>query len=126
MPVFYKIDKERRLVLSTILGVITLADGLTQQEKLRNDPDFDPSFSQLMDYTHVVKFDFSTDDVRKFAQHSVFSSDSRRAMLVNGDLAFGLARMFETFRESLGEKGIRVFRNLEEALDWVLAKNSDG
>ena len=126
MPAFYKIDKERRLVLSTIYGVVTLADGLTHQEKLRNDPDFDPSFSQLMDYTNAVKFDFSTDDVRMFAQHTVFSTDSRRAMLVSGDLAFGLARMFETLRESLGEKGIRVFRNLEEALDWVLAKNSAG
>ena len=126
MPAFYKIDKERRLVMTTIYGVVTLADGLAQQEKLCNDPDFDPSFSQLMDYTHAVKFDFSTEDVRTFAQHSVFSPNSRRAILVSGDLAFGLARMFEVLRESFGEKGIRVFRNLEEALDWVLAENSPG
>jgi hypothetical protein len=30
--------------------------------------------------------------------------------------------MFEILREAAGEHGIRVFRNLDEALDWVLSK----
>jgi hypothetical protein len=124
MPARYKIDKERRLVMSTAFGVVTMADGLAHQEKLRKDPDFDPSFSQLMDYTHVVKFEITAEDVRALAQQSVFSPDSRRAMLVRGDLAFGLARMFEALREDFGEQGIRVFRNLDDALDWILAKNT--
>jgi len=29
--------------------------------------------------------------------------------------------MFVMFREALGDKGIRVFHNLDEALYWVLA-----
>jgi hypothetical protein len=40
--------------------------------------------------------------------------------LVKDDLQFGLARMFEMHRELRGEAGIRVFRTLDEALDWVL------
>jgi len=32
--------------------------------------------------------------------------------------------MFEAFRENFGEAGIRVFRNLLDALEWVLAKNT--
>jgi hypothetical protein len=32
--------------------------------------------------------------------------------------------MFEILRESLGEKGIRVFRDLDDALEWVLVKNA--
>jgi len=124
MPAHYKIDKERRLVMTTVFGVATMADGLTHQEKLRKDPDFDPSFSQLMDYTHVVRFEITAEDVRTLAQQPIFSPHSRRAMLVSGDLAFGLARMFEALRESFGEQGIRVFRNLDDALDWVLARNA--
>lgn len=124
MPAFYKIDRERRFVLTTVSGVVSLADGLAHQENLLRDPDFDPSFSQLMDYTHVSKFEIGGEGVRALAQRSIFSPDSRRAMLVNGDVAFGLARMFEGFRESLGEHGIRVFRNLDDALDWVLSKNT--
>jgi hypothetical protein len=44
---------------------------------------------------------------------------------VGGDLAFGLARLFVIFRETFGEKGVRVFRNLDDALYWVLAENTD-
>jgi hypothetical protein len=29
--------------------------------------------------------------------------------------------MFKMLRETAGEKGIRVFRVLDEALDWILA-----
>ena len=124
MPAYFKIDKERRLVMSTFSGVFTLADGLSHQEKLLKDPDFAPSFSQLLDCTHVTKIELGPEDVRTLAQRAIFSSNSRRAILVSSDLAFGLARMFVIFRESLGEKGVRVFHDLEEALYWVLSQNA--
>lgn len=124
MPAYYKIDKERRLVLSTFSGVVTMADGLGHQDKLLQDPDFDPSFSQLIDYRHVTKIKLGPEDLRILAQRSIFSPESRRAMLVKSDAAFGLARKFEALRESFGEKGIRVFRDLEDALDWILAKKT--
>jgi hypothetical protein len=124
MPAYYNIDKERRLVMSTGSGVLTMTDALAHQEDLLKDPDFSPRFSQLMDLTQVTKVEFGTEDLRRLAQRSIFSPDSRRAILVSSDVVFGLSRMFEIFRETLGETGIRVFRNLDDALEWVLAKNS--
>jgi hypothetical protein len=124
MPLFSKIEKARKLVISTGSGVLTMADALAYQDKLQQDPEFDPSFSQLLDFTHVTKVELETEDIRRLAQRSLFSTDSRRAILVSSDVAYGLARMFEVLRESLGEKGIQVFRNLDEALDWVLAENT--
>jgi len=123
MPAFYKIDKERKLVMTTHSGVLTIADALGHQEKLPKDPDFDPSFSQLFDVTHVTDVQLTAEDVRRLARTSVFSPDSRRAIVVDSDLKFGLARMFEVLRDTMGEKGIRVFRNLEDALDWIFAKD---
>jgi hypothetical protein len=123
MPAFYKIDKERKLVLSTGSGVLTRQDILGHQERLLKDPDFDPSFSQLSDFSHITQVDISPDDVRLFARRNVFSPDSRRAMVVKDDATFGLARMFEIHRELAGEMGIRVFRNIDEALDWIFARN---
>jgi hypothetical protein len=122
MPAFYKIDKERRLVLSSGAGTFTLADALAHQEKLAGDPDFDPSFSQLMDFTHVTRVELSAEDIRRLAQRTVFSPQSRRAFIMPNDADYGLARMFEILREAQGEYGIRIFRNLDEALDWVLSK----
>ena len=124
MPAYYKIDKERRLVMSTGSGVLTMTDALAHQEKLLKDPDFSPGFSQLMDLTQVTNVEFGTEDLRRLAQRSIFSPDSRRAILVSSDVVFGLSRMFEIFRETLGETGIRVFRNLDDALEWVLAKST--
>jgi hypothetical protein len=124
MAAYFKIDKEHRLVMSTLSGVLTMADALAHQENLRKHPDFDPSFSQLMDGTQLTGVELKREDVQRLARDAVFSPHSRRALVAGSDVAFGLARMFEMFRQSMGEEGIRVFRNLDEALDWVLGKNT--
>jgi hypothetical protein len=124
MPVFYKIDKERRVVLSSGSGTLTIADAKVHQQRLASDPDFDPSFSQIADFTQFTQFDLSSEDIRQMAERSLFSPESRRAFIVPNDFAFGLARMFEILRDLAGEKGIRVCRSLEEALDWVLSKSA--
>jgi hypothetical protein len=125
MSAEYRIDKKSRLVLSTGSGVFTMADALAaHQDKLLHDPDFAPDFCQLWDLSLVTEAQLTSDDLRRLARRSVFSPDSRRAVLVSSDLAFGLSRMFVIFRQMLGETGIRVFRDRGEALDWVLAKNT--
>ena len=124
MPAYFKIDKERRLVMTTLAGIFTLADGLEHQEKLLKDPDFAPNFSQLMDCTQVTKIEIEPEDVRRLAQRAIFSPDSRRAILIGSDLAFGLARMFLIYRETFGEKGVRISHDLDEALYWILSENS--
>ena len=122
MPAFYKIDKERRLVISTGAGILTMAETLAHQSKLAIDPDFDPGFSQLMDFTQVTQIELSANDIRRLAQRSVFSPQSRRAFIMPNDVTYGLGRMYEILREAAGEHGIGVFRNLEGALDWILSR----
>jgi hypothetical protein len=89
-------------------------------DRLSADSDFDPNFSQLADFREITAVEFGPEDVRQFAQRKIYSSTSRRAILVKDDLQFGLARMFETYRELNGESGIRVFRAFEEAMEWIL------
>jgi hypothetical protein len=72
MPAFYKIDKERKLVMSTGSGVYTMADALAHQDKLLKDPDFDRSFSQLYDFTHITDIELSSEDIRTLARSTVF------------------------------------------------------
>jgi hypothetical protein len=124
MPTFFKIYKERRLVMSTISGVVTMADVLVHRQNLGKHPDFDPTFAQLVDLSNVTKIELNRGDMERLAQDTIFSLNSRRAALATCDIAYGLARTFEMLRESKGEEGFRVFRNLDEALDWVLAKNA--
>ena len=119
MPAEYKIDQARRLVLSVGSGVVTMADLQGHQERLRKDPEFEPRFSQLLDFTGVTKLELGANDIRQLALKPIFSSTSRRAVLTMNDEAFGFARLFETLRHVWGERGIRVFRDRGEALDWI-------
>lgn len=124
MPSFYKIDKERRLVMSSASGVFTLADAVSHMDRLSKDPDFDPSFSQIADFTQVTRIALSSDEIRRLAQRGLFSSHSRRAFITPNETIFGIGRMFETLRSFEGEVGIRIVRTLEEALDWVFPKGA--
>jgi hypothetical protein len=123
MASYYEIDKERRLVTSTASGVITLPEIWAHQEKLLKDPDFDPSFAQLLDVTQVTKVELSSEDVRRVAESNTLSSNPRLAIVATSAFVYGLARMFQIFREMVGEEGIRVFRDRDGALAWVLGKD---
>lgn len=119
MPAWYKIDKSHRLVLSSGSGVVTITDMLEHQKKLFEDPDFDPTFSQLIDFTHVTKLDATAADFHTLAEKSKFKSNARRAILVATDDTFKFSELFRTRREDVGDRGIKTFRNLDEALDWL-------
>jgi len=124
MPAFYKIDKDRRLVMSSGSGVLTKGMILAHMDLLSNDPEFDPDFSQITDFTQLTGMDIGPEGIRQLAQRNIFSARSRRAFVVKNNLQFGLARMFQTYRELNGETGIRVFRTIDEALDWILVEKA--
>ncbi|HEY6268086.1 MAG TPA: hypothetical protein VIX11_07310 [Candidatus Acidoferrum sp.] len=123
MANYYEIDKERRLITSTASGVITLPEIWAHQEKLDKDPDFDPSFAQLLDVTQVTKLKLSSEDVRRVAESNTLSTNPRLAIVATSSLVYGMARMFQIFREMKGEEKTRVFRDRDEALAWVLGKD---
>jgi hypothetical protein len=93
-------------------------------DKLSKDPDFDPSLSQISDFTHVTRIELSGDEIRRLAQRTIFSAHSRRAFITPNETMFGIGRMFEILRALEGDKGIRIFRTLEAALDWVFPKSA--
>jgi hypothetical protein len=121
VPADYKIDKDGRFVLSTGTGRLSKEDVLGHMDRISADPDFDPSFSQLLDFTKVTEVGFGPQEIREFAERNIFAPSARRAFLVQNDLHFALARMFEIHRELRGESGIAVFRKVEEAMNWIAA-----
>ncbi len=123
MPASYAIDKQKRLVVTCAWGACTAEDALQFRRQILKDENFDPSFSQLADFTGVTTIDITPADVRMLAGSNIFSPDSRRAIVVTGQLAFGLARIFETLRGLRGDRHVRVFHTRDEALAWIFLKN---
>ena len=120
MPLSFDIDKQRRLVTSTASGTVTYAEIAAHQVGLKNHPDFDPSFDQLIDGTGVTKVAVTVEEIRTVARQRIFASDSRQAFATSSDFAFGMARMFELYREASGSgRQVRVFNNLEAAQEWL-------
>jgi hypothetical protein len=82
MPSGYKIDKERRLVTSSAWGVVTREDVFSHQQKIAADPDFVPTYSQLLDFTRTTKLEFTATDVQAFAARRIFAPTAKRAIVV--------------------------------------------
>ena len=120
MPLNYVIDKQRRLVTSTASGAVTYSELISHQNALKNDPDFDPTFDQLVDGTRVTKLELTTDNVRATARQRLFAAGSRQAFATSSEFAFGMARMFELYRDSAGTgRLVKVFNGLEAAQEWL-------
>ncbi|MGB3647867.1 MAG: hypothetical protein WBF36_01945 [Desulfobulbales bacterium] len=119
MPAEYKIDKSRRMVLSVAYGILTDQDVQSHQEMLRDDPDFDSSFSQLVDCTDVTKADdLSTDAIYELARRNPFSVGSHRAFVAPKKLLYGLLRMFQILTNDYPDELV-VFKDLTEARKFL-------
>jgi hypothetical protein len=126
MAVSYTIDVKRRLISSSALGDVTAAEILDHQNRLMRDPDFDPTFRQLADFTGTTRVSISSTDVRILATRNFFAQGSRRCVVAPTAEIFGLARMFQTFRElNGGKEELQIFNNREEALSWLLSDSDN-
>ena len=94
-------------------------------DRLSADPDFEPTFSQLIDFAGITKVTLSHDEIYDLASRHVFAPGAKRALVTPTMEQFGLARMFQSYRSVKGETGIRVFTRMEEALAWLGINEGD-
>jgi len=118
VPITYDIDKQQRLVVSRLWDVVTNDEVDDHNRTLRTDPDFDPSYRQLIDLSGITEIRITTPKVTATAQDQYFTPGTRRAFFAPEDVAFGLARMFATRAEAAGQK-IGVFRDRKKAEEWL-------
>jgi len=119
MPVRYTIYKEQRLVMSVGDGRLTFAQVKEHQDRLLRDPDFDPSFNQLADFSTTTVFDLSAEEARQIANRKVFSQTSKRAVVAKQPVIFGMARLMQAYHELHSATEINVFSDRDEAAEWL-------
>jgi predicted phage-related endonuclease len=125
MPVTYQIDHDQRLVIATPHGKLTDADIFGYQQEVWSRLEV-RGYNELIDMAGVSEIEFiSTKRVAFLADLSASMDPpalaSKLAIIATTDLHFGLARMYETYRETAkqGTKAVRVFRNRSEAARWL-------
>jgi len=120
MPCHYVIDKERCLVISTGVGVVTFDEMKAHQDQMRNDPDFSPKFNQLIDATAVTSVSLTRSGAQELTFRNIFSPSSRRALVATKPAIFGMGRLLMTYLEmSDTPSEAQAFYSLAPALKWL-------
>ncbi len=122
MPISYRIDKQRRLVLTTATGVLTDEELLDHKRALIVDPEFEPGMRELSDTRTIERLSVTPAGVRKMValdqDHADRLGDYRLAIVALADASFGTARMYQMLTEA-NVQNIGVFRQMEEAEKWL-------
>ena len=120
MPFDYAVYKERRLVVSIGIGLVTWVEIKARQDQTKTDPNFDPEFDQIVDLRLVTGFEMSPEQTRSLARRRIFSSNSKRAFVATNASVFGVGRMWESYTEFSDDPShIQVFYDLPSALKWI-------
>lgn len=129
MPSIHTIDKQRKLIITTWQGDISdddLIQSLSQyQQDYQNLPEYQ-SFHEVLDFSHAGKITLTTTGIRNLSKIAV-STDSNRqhtklAIIVNNTLAYGLARMYISYRGLRNDTGkyIQIFKAYDQAISWII------
>lgn len=119
MPLDYRVVAAERRVLTSGSGTITFEEAVVNIKAMKNDKDLDPSYSELVDLRAVQSIEFSAEQIAEVARTRIFDATSRRAIVAPVPLYFGMARMYEAHHTSGGPAVIRVFTELQEAVEWL-------
>ena len=125
MPLDYRIDPERRVVIATASRILSGDDVFAYQREVWSRSEL-AGYDEIVDLGPVQELVMaSVDRVRQLAELAsamdVPGSSSKLAIVAPQDLAYGFARMFETYRamNPSGQKAVSVFRSMQAALDWL-------
>ena len=124
MPSSYRIDRERRVVFSVATGAVTNESMRDFQDRLRSDPEFDPSFRHLLDLRGLSTGNVSSAGVRSLISGNPFAPGTRTAVVTARELDFGHARMYELMSDTDPED-FKVVRTLDEALFFLELEGVD-
>ena len=113
------------MVFAAATGTLTDEDFFVYQREVWSRGDV-AGFDEVIDMGAVEDLVLSSGDrVRALADLAstmdVPGASSRLAIVAPQDFAYGLARMFATYRtlHPRGEKAVQVFRSMQPALDWL-------
>lgn len=114
MAISYIIDSELQVVFTRVVGVIDGTQLHEHQNRLRDDPCFQPDMRELIDCMEIEDAQLRTIVNSQTVKDSPWGSNARRAIVVPDLFSFGLLRIFQTLMsDAHGE--ISIFHDIESA-----------
>jgi len=120
MPISFQIEPGTGIAIANCSGLLGRSDAEGGAEALWAIPGWSGK-SAVWDFRDA-QFDLTEAEIQATAQfilrHQPATPPSRVAFVTPGDVEFGLARMFEAFREDPRTE-FRVFRCYDDAVHWA-------
>lgn len=123
MEVNTRIDKDNNLRMHTVVGYVSKNELFSKLLEIYASPDFNPDMNTLWDvrcadFKSVVMSDVL--EAVDFVQEQWKTGKPIRvAFLVASEMDYTLATMYETLLEENAKLKNRIFRNIDEALNWL-------
>lgn len=125
MPISYEIIHTKRLVLAIASGTLNDADVFGYQRTAWSDPAI-ADYHEFIDTTAVETIVAPSPERVKALADLAADMDqqtqpTKLAVVATSNVAFGLGRMFATWRElnPKSRKAVSIFRTRAEALAWL-------
>jgi hypothetical protein len=132
MAVNHRIDHVRRVVFVTCSGTLTSGELFRFQQEVWSRPELG-GFSALVDVRGVQielpeNVSLNLRELAALGARMDARHGSRLAIVVSDDLAFGLGRMYEAYRELEpgSTREVSVFRSMHEAAGWLGIREESG
>jgi len=131
MPAQHKIDNDVKLITTIWYGEANdteLINALLKyHQEIKSKPSYS-SYNELVDFSKASGFKLSTNGIVKLveiaASTDVEEVKTKLAIIVSAPLAYGFARMYETYRslKPSVSKEVRVFKTYDKSLEWIIGK----
>jgi hypothetical protein len=106
--------------VSGVIDIQALKDFL---KKLYDTPEFNPNMNVIWDLGEADFSEVSSSDVRSVmdlvGKYWGVGGKSKAALVVSEEVGFGLTRMYEILMSSATTSKVMVFKNMEEAREWM-------
>jgi len=115
LSVEYAIDTSQKVVIVRFSGEIGDTDLMNIGPATKSHPLFDPSFSEIVDFSAVTGGNVSTGALQALARHeSIYDRASKHVVIAPQPHVFGLSRMFQVYAEAT-RPNTMVVHSLDEA-----------
>jgi hypothetical protein len=127
MPLRVWVDADKHVRYAVASGVLSKTDVLEHYGAVLADPAYDPALDMVFDCTAVERVDVEPGTVKHFSELVARADRSipagvhpRAAIVAPGDAAYGMARMYQAYREvQQAQRVYRVYRTVAEARRWL-------
>jgi hypothetical protein len=126
---YYSIVPEKKLIIYRPFGILTGNDIIDYIKNVVADESFSEGLLEFIDLSQVKEWNLGHQDVEKvtffdFNGMGTIKKISKSAIWAPSSIAFGMARMYQSFAEKYNDK-IYISMELQEALDFLGVTSED-